>query len=241
MTASSSQFTKLAARVSQISPTPDHEEPAMFEISGNDRAQNPEKRNGCRWQHADIILVKQGAGKSTLLRHPCDTASSAMLDFVVDLLYRAGSAIASALPLRFLFRCWPIPRPLHLARFREISAPGRTQCCYWRLPMKSRRANCAALCAGIFSLALTCFAAQTNANAAGQIPSGSNRNIESMASRVFAQASGRARFDHLGTWDYSRKMPKFVGYVANASVYQKTRHLSLTRCARRAANWVGIV
>ena len=50
-----------------------------------------------------LYWLKQPAGKFTLPRHPCDTASSAMLDFVVYLLYRAGSVIASALPLRFLF------------------------------------------------------------------------------------------------------------------------------------------
>ncbi len=33
----------------------------------------------------------------------CDTLSSAMLDVVVYLLYRAGLAIIAAMPLRFLF------------------------------------------------------------------------------------------------------------------------------------------
>jgi lauroyl/myristoyl acyltransferase len=47
--------------------------------------------------------LKQGAGKSTLPRHPEDPAGPAMPDFLVYVLYRAGSAVAAALPLPFLF------------------------------------------------------------------------------------------------------------------------------------------
>src|SRR5438046_4415182 len=50
-----------------------------------------------------IILVEASARQIYPAAPHCDTGGSAMLDFVVYLLYRAGSAIAAALPLRLLF------------------------------------------------------------------------------------------------------------------------------------------
>ena len=64
---------------------------------------------------ATLYWLKQAAGKSTLPRRRWNAFServhrlrgsrstSAMLDFVVYVLYRAGSAVAAALPLPFLF------------------------------------------------------------------------------------------------------------------------------------------
>src|SRR5438034_2312317 len=51
----------------------------------------------------DIILVEGSHRQIYPAAPPQDTAGPAMLDFVVYLLYRAGSAIAAGLPLPVLF------------------------------------------------------------------------------------------------------------------------------------------
>src|SRR5437762_13230689 len=51
----------------------------------------------------DIILVEGNHRQIYPAAPPQDTARPAMLDFVVYLLYRAGSAIAATLPLPVLF------------------------------------------------------------------------------------------------------------------------------------------
>jgi len=66
--------------------------------------------------------LKQGAGKL----YPCDATQRrlCMLDFTVYLLYRAGSAIASIFPLRFLFilgQCLGFCAWIVLGKYRRLA------------------------------------------------------------------------------------------------------------------------
>src|SRR5260370_39720197 len=54
-----------------------------------------------------LYWLKAVAGKSTLPRATRGPARFAMFDFVVYLLYRAGSAVVAVLPLPFLFGFGP--------------------------------------------------------------------------------------------------------------------------------------
>src|SRR5438132_13749537 len=79
----------------------------------------------------DIILVEGGHRQIYPAAPLQDTARPAMLDFVVYLLYRAGSAIAAGLPLPALFvagallcSCsWPLSGPYPRLTNRALDLP----------------------------------------------------------------------------------------------------------------------
>jgi heptosyltransferase-2 len=191
-----------------------------------------------------LYWLKQPAGKSTLPRHTAILLVPAMLDFVVYLLYRAGSAVAAALPLRFLFaagQClgfctwlvsgryrWLAERNLAIA-FGNEASPRELR----RLVRRHfRRLGANLLC----SVKLT-----------GMPPEQILRrvkveNIEAM-DREF-RAGGVPVvlvLSHLGTWElFAQLMPKFVGYVRNASVYQKLGNRFIDEHVRRTRSQTGL-
>src|SRR5947208_6124096 len=146
-----------------------------------------------------------------------------MFDFVVYLLYRAGSAVVAALPLPFLFAfgqflgvcAWAFSgncrrlatRNLEIAFANEKSPRELRQL----LPRHFRRLGANLLC----SAKLT------------QMPPDKIlehvevENIESMAREFRAGVPVVLVLSHLGTWEvFAQLMPKFVGFVRNSSVYQ---------------------
>jgi lipopolysaccharide heptosyltransferase II len=190
-----------------------------------------------------LYWLKQPAGKSTLPRHPCDIASSAMLDFVVYLLYRAGSAIAAVLPLPFLFAA---------GQFLGF--------CAWLLSGKYRRL---AECNVAISFAdeksprelrrlvrrhfqrlganLLCSAKLMRMSPEKILHRVKIENIESMASRFRAGVPVVLVLSHLGTWElFAQLMPKFVGFVRNASVYQKLGNRFIDEHVRRTRSQTGL-
>src|SRR5207248_57681 len=125
----SSQFTKLPLEFFRFAGT-DHEEPAMLEFPRNDPRKIRTDGMDVRWQHADIILVEARRRQIYPAAPPLRYCQfrNARLCRLPSLSRGVGYCLCAAIAISVC--CWPIPRLLHLARFREISAPGRTQCCY---------------------------------------------------------------------------------------------------------------
>jgi len=66
-------------------------------------------------------------------------------------------------------------------------------------------------------------------------------NIESMASRFRAGVPVVLVLSHLGTWElFAQLMPKFVGFVRNASVYQKLGNRFIDEHVRRTRSQTGL-
>ena len=166
-----------------------------------------------------------------------------MLDFVVYVLFRAGSAIATALPLRFLFA---------VGQFLG--------CCAWLVSAKYRRLaqrNVAIAFAGEKSQSelrrlvrrhfqrlganLLC-----NAKLAGMSPEQilqhvKVENIDAMAREFRAGVPVVLILSHLGIWElFAQLMPKFVGFVRNGSVYQKLGNRFIDEHVRRTRSQTGL-
>ena len=166
-----------------------------------------------------------------------------MFDFVVYLLYRAGSAVAAALPLPFLFVfgeflgvcAWMFSgkyrrlatRNLEIA-FANEKSPGELR----RLVRRHfRRLGANLLC----SVKLT------------QMPPEKIlehvevENIESMAREFRAGVPVVLVLSHLGTWEvFAQLMPKFVGFVRDASVYQGLGNRFIDKHVRRTRSQTGL-
>jgi heptosyltransferase-2 len=187
--------------------------------------------------------LKQPAGKSTLPRHRCDIASSAMLDFVVYLLYRAGSAIASALPLRFLFVvgqflgfcAWLLSGKYRRLAQRNVAIAFADE----KSPPELRR-----LVRRHFQRLganLLCSAKLMQMSPEKILERVKIENIESMASRFRAGVPVVLVLSHLGTWElFAQLMPRFVGFVRNASVYQKLGNRFIDEHVRRTRSQTGL-
>jgi lipopolysaccharide heptosyltransferase II len=166
-----------------------------------------------------------------------------MLDFVVYVLFRAGSAIAAALPLRFLFAvgqflgccAWLVSRKYrHLAErnvaiaFGDEKSPRELRCL---VRDHFRRLGANFLC---------------SAKLAAMPPEEILRrvkveNIEAMAREFRAGVPVVLVLSHLGTWElFAQLMPKFVGFVRNASVYQKLGNRFIDEHVRRTRSQTGL-
>jgi len=166
-----------------------------------------------------------------------------MFDFVVYLLYRAGSAVAAALPLPFLFVfgeflgvcVWIFSgkyrrlatRNLEIALANEKSPRELRQLARRHF----RRLGANLLC----SVKLT------------QIPPEKIlervevENIESMAREFRAGVPVVLVLSHLGTWEvFAQLMPKFVGFVRNSSVYQGLGNRFIDKHVRRTRSQTGL-
>jgi len=187
--------------------------------------------------------LKQAAGKSTLPRHHSDTTGSAMLEFVVYLLYRAGSAIAAALPLRFLyaagqflgFCAWLISGKYRRLAERNVAIALGDQSSPVELRRLVRR-HFQRLGAN-----LLCSAKLTQMPPEQILRRVKVENIEAMDREFRAGVPVVLVLSHLGTWElFAQLMPKFVGYVRNASVYQKLGNRFIDEHVRRTRSQTGL-
>jgi heptosyltransferase II len=166
-----------------------------------------------------------------------------MLDFVVYLLYRAGSAIASALPLRFLFAVgrflgfctWLVSGKYRRLAERNVAIAFADE----KSPRELRR-----LVRRHFQRLganLLCSAKLTRMPPGKILHRVKIENIESMASRFRAGVPVVLVLSHLGTWElFAQLMPKFVGFVRNASVYQKLGNPFIDEHVRRTRSQTGL-
>ena len=166
-----------------------------------------------------------------------------MLDFVVYILYRAGSAIVAALPLRLLFAAGQIlgscswlvsgkyrrlaERNVGIA-FGDEKPPGELR----RLVRRHFRRLGANL---LSSVKLTQMSPEKILQRV------TVENIESMDSRFRAGIPVVLVLSHLGIWElFAQLMPKFVGYVRNASVYQRLGNRFIDAHVRRTRSQTGL-
>ena len=172
-----------------------------------------------------------------------DTARSAMFDFVVYLLYRAGSAVVAALPLPFLFAfgqflgvcAWMFSgkyrrlatRNLEIAFANEKSPRELRQLV--RRHFRRLGAN------------LLCSAKLTQMPPEKILEHVEVENIESMAREFRAGVPVVLVLSHLGTWEvFAQLMPKFVGFVRGASVYQGLGNRFIDKHVRRTRSQTGL-
>src|SRR5436190_1158805 len=166
-----------------------------------------------------------------------------MLDLIVYLFYRAGSAIASALPLRLLFIlgeglglcAWIVSGKYRRLAQRNVAiafgdekSPGKLR----RLVRRHfQRLGATLLC----SVKLTQMSPEKILRRV------TVENIEAMDSRFRAGVPVVLVLSHLGIWElFAQLMPKFVGYVRNASVYQKLGNRFIDAHVRRTRSRTGL-
>jgi lipopolysaccharide heptosyltransferase II len=166
-----------------------------------------------------------------------------MLDSIVYLLYRAGSAVVGALPLPFLFLvgeflgicAWTFSgkyrrlatRNLEIAFANEKSPRELRQLA--RQHFRRLGAN------------LLCSAKLTQMPPEQILERVEVENIESMAREFRARVPVVLILSHLGTWEvFAQLMPKFVGFVRNASVYQGLGNRFIDEHVRRTRSQTGL-
>ena len=166
-----------------------------------------------------------------------------MSDFVVYLLYRAGSAVVAALPLPLLFAfgeflgvcAWIFSgkyrrlatRNLEIAFANEKSPSELRQLV--RHHFRRLGAN------------LLCSAKLTQMPPEKILEHVEVENIESMAREFRAGVPVVLILSHLGTWEvFAQLMPKFVGFVRNASVYQGLGNRFINEHVRRTRSQTGL-
>jgi len=147
-----------------------------------------------------------------------------MLDFVVYLLYRAGSAIAAALPLRFLFgvgQFLGLCAWLASGKYRRLAQRNVAIAFGNEKPTRELRR----LVRRHFQLLganLLCSVKLTAMPPDKILERVTVENIEAMAREFRVGVPVVLVLSHLGTWElFAQLMPNFVGFVRNASVYQK--------------------
>jgi heptosyltransferase-2 len=166
-----------------------------------------------------------------------------MLDLAVYLLYRAGLAIAEALPLRVLFTlgeflgfcAWLLSGKYRLLAERNVAiafADEKTPREMRRLVRQHfRRLGANLLC----SVKLTSMPPEKILQRVKV------ENIEAMDREFRAGVPVVLVLSHLGTWElFAQLMPKFVGYVRNASVYQKLGNRFIDAHVRRTRGQTGL-
>jgi len=178
---------------------------------------------------------------------PCratrDTARAAMLDFVVYLLYRAGSAVAAALPLPFLFVfgeflgicAWMLSGKYRRLATRNLEIAFANE--------KSRRELRRLVRRHFRRLGanLLCSAKLTQMPPEKILGYVEVENIESMAREFRAGVPVVLILSHLGTWEvFAQLMPKFVGFVRNSSVYQGLGNHFIDEHVRRTRSQTGL-
>src|SRR6476646_7277018 len=166
-----------------------------------------------------------------------------MLDFVVYLLYRAGSGVVAALPLPFLFAfgqflgvcAWVFSgkyrrlatRNLEIAFGNEKSPRELRQLV--RRHFRQLGAN------------LLCSAKLTQMPPEKILERVEVENIEAMAREFRAGVPVVLVLSHIGTWEaFAQLMPKFVGFVRNSSVYQGLGNRFIDKHVRRTRSQTGL-
>jgi heptosyltransferase-2 len=166
-----------------------------------------------------------------------------MLDFVVYLLFRAGSAVAVALPLPVLFAfgqflgvaAWLVSGKYRRLAKRNVSIAFANE----KSPRELRR-----LVRRHFQRLganLLCGVKLTQMPPEKILRHVEVENIESMASRFRAGVPVVLVLSHLGIWElFAQLMPKFVGFVRNASVYQGLGNRFIDEHVRRTRSQTGL-
>jgi lipopolysaccharide heptosyltransferase II len=166
-----------------------------------------------------------------------------MLDFTVYLLYRAGSAIASALPLRLLFIlgeflgfcAWLILPGYRRLANRNVSIAFGNE----KTPRELRRLvrrHFQRLGANFL-----CSVKLSTMPVEKILRRVKIENLEAMDRRFRAGVPVVLVLSHLATWElFAQLMPKFVGYVRNASVYQKLGNRFIDAHVRRTRSRTGL-
>jgi len=192
---------------------------------------------------ADIILVEGSHRQIYPAAPPQDTARPAMLNFVVYLLYRAGSAIAAGLPLPVLFAlgeflgfcAWLLSGKYRRLAKRNVAIAFTNE----KKPQEMRR-----LVRRHFQRLganLLCSVKLTAMPPEKILQRVKVDNIEAMDREFRAGVPVVLVLSHLGTWElFAQLMPKFVGYVRNASVYQKLGNRFIDAHVRRTRGQTGL-
>src|SRR5438034_11759096 len=166
-----------------------------------------------------------------------------MLDIVVYVLLRAGSAIAAALPLPLLFAigqllgscAWLVSGKYRQLAERNVAIAFADE----KSPRELRR-----LVRRHFRLLganLLCSAKLTAMPPEKILERVKVENIEAMAREFRAGVPVVLVLSHLGTWElFAQLMPKFVGFVRNASVYQKLGNRLIDEHVRRTRSQTGL-
>jgi lipopolysaccharide heptosyltransferase II len=166
-----------------------------------------------------------------------------MLDFLVYLLYRAGSAVAARLPLGFLFAvgqllglgAWLISGKYRRLAARNLAivfanekSPSELR---GLVRQHFRRLGGNLLC----SVKLMQMPPQKILERVEV------ENIEAMAREFRAGVPVVLVLSHLGTWEaFAQLMPTFVGFVRNASVYQRLGNRFIDEHVRRTRSQTGL-
>ncbi|HEU5312757.1 MAG TPA: hypothetical protein VFU08_02950, partial [Candidatus Udaeobacter sp.] len=166
-----------------------------------------------------------------------------MLDFVVYLLYRAGLAIAAALPMRLLFVlgqflgfcAWLVSGKYRRLAKRNVAIAFANE----KTPREMRR-----LVRRHFqrlSANLLCSVKLTAMPPGKVLRRVKVENIEAMDREFRAGVPVVLVLSHLGTWElFAQLMPNFVGYVRNASVYQKLGNRLIDAHVRSTRSQTGL-
>jgi heptosyltransferase II len=166
-----------------------------------------------------------------------------MLDFVVYLLYRAGSAIAAALPLRLLFAvgqilgscAWLVSAKYRRLAERNVAIAFANE----KSPRELRRLvrrHFRRLGANLLSSAKLMQMSPEKILRRVKV-----ENIDAMESRFRAGIPVVLVLSHLGIWElFAQLMPKFVGYVRGASVYQRLGNPFIDAHVRRTRSQTGL-
>ncbi len=166
-----------------------------------------------------------------------------MFDFVVYLLYRAGSAVVAALPLPFLFGfgqffgvcAWMFSGKYRRLAMRNLEIAFANEKSPRELRQLVRR-HFRRLGAN-----LLCSAKLTQMPPEKILEHVEVENIESMAREFRAGVPVVLVLSHLGTWEvFAQLMPKFVGFVRNASVYQGLGNRFIDKHVRRTRSQTGL-
>ena len=166
-----------------------------------------------------------------------------MLDFVVYLLYRTGLAIIAAIPMRLLFAvgqflgfcAWLVSGNYRRLAKRNVAiafANEKTPREMRRLVRRHfQRLGANLLC----SVKLTAMPPEKILRRVKV------DNIEAMDREFRAGVPVVLVLSHLGIWElFAQLMPKFVGYVRNASVYQKLGNRFIDAHVRRTRGQTGL-
>jgi heptosyltransferase II len=166
-----------------------------------------------------------------------------MLDFIVYLFYRAGSAIASIFPLRFLFIlgqslgfcAWIV-----LGKYRRLAQRNVT-IAFGREKSSSDvrrfvRRHFERLGANLLCSVKLCTMPTEKILRRVIV-----ENIEAMDREFRAGVPVVLILSHLATWElFAQLMPHFVGYVRNASVYQRLGNRFIDEHVRRTRSRTGL-
>src|SRR5216110_600350 len=213
----------------------------------NFRAMTRAKSERTEWMSRGntpiLYWLKQGAGKSTLPRHPCDTTSSAMFDFVVYLLYRTGSAIASALPLRFLFAvgrflgfwAWLVSGKYRRLAERNVAiafANEKSPREMHRLVRRHFQRLGANLLCGLKLASMPL--EKVRERVAVENAEAPERELRNGRPVIFV-------LSHIGNWELQAQMfPPIIGFARNSTIYQPLKNRYIDRHVRALRARAGV-